>query len=133
MLPTIDHSLPRTSPENQGIPSPAVLRFVEALERQANEMHSFMLLRHGSVVAEGWWAPYRSEHPHQLFSLSKSFTATAVGLAVAEGRFSIDDPVLAFFPEETAGAAQGAAQRSERFSPWAARAASAVDDHRSSG
>ena len=101
MLPTIDHSLPRTSPENQGIPSSAVLRFVEALERQANEMHSFMLLRHGNVVAEGWWAPYRSEHPHLLFSLSKSFTSTAVGLAVAEGRFSIDDPVLAFFPEET--------------------------------
>jgi CubicO group peptidase (beta-lactamase class C family) len=101
MLPTIDHSLPRTSPENQGIPSSAVLRFVEALERQANEMHSFMLLRHGSVVAEGWWVPYRSEHPHSVFSLSKSFTSTAVGLAVAEGRFSIDDPVQAFFPEET--------------------------------
>ena len=108
MLPTIDHSLPRTSPENQGIPSPAVLRFVEALERQVNEMHSFMLLRHGSVVAEGWWAPYRSEYPHQLFSLSKSFTSTAVGLAVAEGRFSIDDPLLAFFPEEMTEAAPGA-------------------------
>jgi CubicO group peptidase (beta-lactamase class C family) len=99
MQPAADHTLPRSSPENQGIPSPAVLRFVEALERQANEMHSFMLLRHGSVVAEGWWAPYRSEHPHQLFSLSKSFTSTAVGLAVAEGLFSPDDPVLAFFPE----------------------------------
>jgi CubicO group peptidase (beta-lactamase class C family) len=78
-----------------------VLRFVEALERQVIEMHSFMLLRHGSVVAEGWWAPYRNEHPHLLFSLSKSFTSTAVGLAVAEGHFSIDDPVLDFFPEET--------------------------------
>ncbi len=100
MLPTSDHPLPRTSPENQGLPSSAVLRFVETLEREANEMHSFMLLRHGSVVAEGWWAPYQSEFPHLLFSLSKSFTATAVGLAMSEGRFSIDDPVFAFFPEE---------------------------------
>jgi CubicO group peptidase (beta-lactamase class C family) len=101
---TMDHVLPRAAPESQGVPSSAVLRFVEALERQGNEMHSFMLLRHGSVVAEGWWAPYQSEHPHRLNSLSKSFAATAVGLAVAEGLFSLDDPVPAFFPEAAAGA-----------------------------
>src|SRR5262249_13424451 len=89
-----------TSPEQQGITSAAILRFVEALEQQVHEMHSFMLLRHGHVVAEGWWSPYRSEHPHLLFSLSKSFTSTAVGLAIAEGRFSIDDPVMSFFPDE---------------------------------
>ena len=59
-----------------------------------------MLLRHGQVVAEGWWAPYAPERPHMLFSLSKSFTSTAIGLAVAEGRLSVDDPVLSFFPED---------------------------------
>jgi CubicO group peptidase (beta-lactamase class C family) len=58
-----------------------------------------MLLRHGHVLAEGWWAPYERERPHMLFSLSKSFTSTAVGLAVAEGRLSVDDPVLSFFPD----------------------------------
>ena len=100
----MDHVLPRATPESQGVPSSAVLRFVEALDRQIKEMHSFMLLRHGSVVAAGWWAPYQSKHPHRLNSLSKSFTATAVGLAVAEGRFSLDDSVLAFFPEAAAGA-----------------------------
>jgi len=94
------YELPRTSPEQQGIPSSAILRFVEALERQIHEMHSFMLLRHGRVVAEGWWSPYSAVSPHLLFSLSKSFTSTAVGLAIAEGYFSIDDPVLSFFPDE---------------------------------
>jgi CubicO group peptidase (beta-lactamase class C family) len=59
-----------------------------------------MLLRHGHVVAEAWWAPYAPQHPHILFSLTKSFTSTAVGLAVAEGRLSIDDFVLSFFPED---------------------------------
>ncbi len=93
--------LPRTAPEQQGIASSAILQFVEALESQIDEIHSFMLLRHGSVVAEGWWSPYGREHPHMLFSLSKSFTSSAVGLAVAEGCFSIDDPVLSFFPDET--------------------------------
>lgn len=93
--------LPRTSCERQGIPSATVLQWVEALENQLREIHSFMLLRHGSVVAEGWWSPYGREHPHMLFSLSKSFTSTAVGLAVSEGYFSIDDPVQSFFPDET--------------------------------
>jgi CubicO group peptidase (beta-lactamase class C family) len=59
-----------------------------------------MLLRHGTVIAEGWWHPYRPETPHMLFSLSKSFTSTAVGLAVAEGRLSVNDSVLKFFPED---------------------------------
>ncbi len=94
------YELPRTSPEQQGIVSSAILRFVEALERQIHEIHSFMLLRHGVVVAEGWWFPYSADQPHLLFSVSKSFMSTAVGLAVAEGYFSIDDPVLSFFPDE---------------------------------
>jgi CubicO group peptidase (beta-lactamase class C family) len=101
MLAQVEHGLPRTSPERQGLASSAILRFVEAVETQVREVHSFMLLRHGSVVAEGWWSPYQRELPHMLFSLSKSFTSTAVGLALAEGRFSTDDPVLAFFPDET--------------------------------
>jgi CubicO group peptidase (beta-lactamase class C family) len=101
MMPTnADQRLPRTAPEQQGIPSSAVLQFVEALEGQVHELHSFMLLRHGSVVAEGWWSPYKADLPHLMFSVSKSFTSTAVGLAVAEGRFSLDDLVLSFFPEQ---------------------------------
>ncbi len=63
-------------------------------------MHSFMLVRHGFVIAEGWWKPESAEKPHVLHSLSKSFNSTAVGLAVAEGKLSIDDPVLKFFPDE---------------------------------
>jgi CubicO group peptidase (beta-lactamase class C family) len=59
-----------------------------------------MLLRHGQVVAEGWWQPYGPEDPHKLYSLSKSFTSTAVGLAVAEGYFLVNEPILSFFPEE---------------------------------
>jgi CubicO group peptidase (beta-lactamase class C family) len=100
MRPTVEHALPRSQPEHKGIASSVILQFVEALESQMHEMHSFMLLRHGQVVAEGWWSPYRPEYPHLVFSVSKSFTSTAVGVAVAEGRLSIDDPILSFFPEE---------------------------------
>jgi CubicO group peptidase (beta-lactamase class C family) len=92
--------LPRSSPEAQGVSSAGIRAYVEAADRQVNTMHSFMLLRHGQVVAEGWWKPDSAEKPHVLFSLSKSFTSTAVGLAVTEGKLSIDDPVVKFFPDD---------------------------------
>lgn len=96
----MNKSLSRSIPEAQGIPSRAILNFVERVEKDIHELHSFMLLRHGQVVAEGYWAPHAAERPHMLFSLSKSFTSTAVGLAVAEGRLTLNDPVVSFFPEE---------------------------------
>jgi len=91
--------LPRSSPEAQGVSSAAILAFIEAAD-QIDAMHSFMLVRHGHVVAEGWWSPYEAQSPHILFSLSKSFTSTAVGLAISEGKLSLNDEVLKFFPEE---------------------------------
>jgi CubicO group peptidase (beta-lactamase class C family)/predicted glycoside hydrolase/deacetylase ChbG (UPF0249 family) len=93
-------SLPRSAPELQGISSSDILAFIEAADKEIDQMHSFMLVRHGRVVAEGWWRPYDAQTPHVLYSLSKSFTSTAVGLAIAEGKFSLDDEVLKFFPED---------------------------------
>jgi CubicO group peptidase (beta-lactamase class C family) len=90
--------LPRGTPEAQGVSSREVLAFVEAADRTVDSLHGFVLVRHGHVVAEGWWAPYSADAPHSLYSLSKSFTSTAVGLAVAEGKLSLDDEVLKLFP-----------------------------------
>jgi CubicO group peptidase (beta-lactamase class C family) len=92
--------LPHSAPEAQGVSSAALLEFIEAADTTIHEMHSFMLLRHGQVLAECWWKPYAPELPHMLFSLSKSFTSTAIGLAVAEGRLTLDDHVLSFFPKD---------------------------------
>jgi CubicO group peptidase (beta-lactamase class C family) len=92
--------LPRSTPEEQGIPSSAILGFVEGAEQKVSAVHSFMLVRHGHVVAEGWWSPYAADEPHVLFSLSKSFTSTAVGLAISEGKLSLDDSLLKIFPDE---------------------------------
>jgi CubicO group peptidase (beta-lactamase class C family) len=59
-----------------------------------------VLLRHGNVAAEGWWAPYGPQSPHALQSLSKSFTSAGIGLAVKEGLLTVDDPVLKFFSDD---------------------------------
>ncbi len=93
------HELPRSTPEKQGVSSAQVLAFVEALD-SVDQVHSVMIVRHGNVVAEGWWTPYDDATKHELYSLSKSFTSTAVGFAVAEGKLTVDDEVLKFFPDD---------------------------------
>ena len=91
--------LPRSTPEMQGISSEGISKFLGAIKDSKQEFHSLMILRHGNVVAEGWWAPYSSEHRMQLYSLSKSFTGTAIGLAVREGLLTVNDPIIKFFPD----------------------------------
>jgi CubicO group peptidase (beta-lactamase class C family) len=95
------NGLPRSTPEAQGVSSEEILFFLEALGKSSHEFHSFTMVRHGRVVAEGWWSPYQADLNHMLYSLSKSFTSTAVGFAVAEGKLKVDDPVTSFFPNDT--------------------------------
>lgn len=92
--------LPRSTPEAQGVSSAGVLSFVDAADKELDSLHSLMLVRHGHVVAEGWWAPYHPEARHSLYSLSKSFTSTAVGIAISEGKLSLNDEVLKAFPDD---------------------------------
>ena len=92
--------LERSTPEEQGISSTAILAFVDAAENEVDALHSLMLVRHGHVVAEGWWAPCDADVPHSLHSLSKSFTSTAIGLAISEGLVGLDDPLISYIPEE---------------------------------
>ena len=95
-----EHALPRSAPEAQGVSSVALLKLVDTLDEQIEGMHSLMIVRHGHVIAEGWWKPYDAQHNHVLYSLSKSFTSTAVGFAVAEGKLSVDDVVVELFPAD---------------------------------
>ncbi|GHB40274.1 hypothetical protein GCM10010377_34000 [Streptomyces viridiviolaceus] len=92
--------LPSGTPAAHGVDAAGVHAFVDALEAAADiEPHSLMIMRHDRVVASGWWAPYTPGRPHLLYSLSKSFTATAAGIAAAEGLLRLDDPVISYFPE----------------------------------
>src|SRR5580698_8298144 len=93
-------SLPRSTASDQGADPAAILSFLDALdERPDIEMHSLMVVRHGRVVAEGWWAPYSADRPQLLYSLSKSFTSTAAAFAQAEGLLKLDDAVISHFAE----------------------------------
>ena len=93
-------ALPRSTPEAQGVEAAGLVAFLDAFAHSRHELHSFMLVRHGAVVAEGWGVPYGPHYNHWLYSLSKSFTSTAVGFAVAEGRLTVEDRVVTFFPHD---------------------------------
>jgi len=90
--------LPRSNPEAEGVSSKGIVDFLNAIDTGKIEIHSFMFIRHGKVVAEGWWNPYGPDLKHIMYSASKTFTATGIGLAVAENRLKLSDKVVSFFP-----------------------------------
>ena len=92
------NSFPVSQPEKEGVSSIGIDSFLYAVNHSKHEFHSFMFLRHGKIIAQGWWNPYRSDLRHSLYSCSKSFTSTAVGFAVSEKLLSVNDKVVSFFP-----------------------------------
>lgn len=89
------------SPEKYGVKSINLKNFIEALshEEENQDIHSFMLMREGKVLAEGYTYPYTFDTPHEIFSGSKAFAAMAIGFAVNEGLLSIDDKIVKYFAD----------------------------------
>lgn len=91
--------LPRGGCAENGINPKAIYDFIQKAESENLGIDSFMVIKGGTVVAEGYHAPNTNLTPHVEFSLSKSMAATAIGFAVAEGKVSLDDSICKFFPE----------------------------------
>jgi CubicO group peptidase (beta-lactamase class C family) len=92
-------SLPHAAvPEEVGVSSRAILNLLDEFDKQGLEYHGFMLLRHGKVAYEIYKKPYAADIPHNIYSFSKSIAATAVGFAIDEGLFSLDDKLSGLFP-----------------------------------
>lgn len=92
--------LPVGSPSEQGVDARGIEAFIDALETDAAvDPHGVIVLRHGTVIAAGFWAPYTAERIRLVYSVSKTFAATALGLAVAEGLLGLDDAAVDHFPE----------------------------------
>lgn len=95
------YTLPTSSPEAQGVDSRAIKALVEAWEGSGIRPFALRVIRHGHLVASSTWAPYLPDDNVLKYSLSKTFTASAVGMAVADGLLEIDAPVVSYFPEIT--------------------------------
>ncbi len=98
----IQHMIPRAAvPEDVGVNSQKILEFLNKIEETGIEIHSFMVIRHGKVAAECYRAPFSAQRPHAMYSVSKTVTATAIGIAIDEGFISLNDKVRDFFPDYT--------------------------------
>ncbi len=94
------NDLPLRSPEEQGVPSRAIYNTLLFLRQRGVDLHSFLLMRHGFLIFEGYYAPFTRDVLHRMFSVTKSFTSLAIGLLCEEGLLSLDDHIVDYFPEK---------------------------------
>lgn len=91
--------LERAKPEELGISTKGIKGFIDEINEKGINMHAFTIIKHGKIASQCFWKPYSAEHPHILYSVSKSFTSTAIGIARGEGLLDLDDRVCDYFPE----------------------------------
>ncbi|GHT03514.1 serine hydrolase [Bacteroidia bacterium] len=92
--------LPRTTPEKENISVKGIKDYLHALKDNEIEIHSIMVVRNGKVAYEEWFNGASPDSVHVMHSVSKSFTATAIGFAIDEGLIGLDDKVISFFPDK---------------------------------
>ncbi len=88
-------------PEETGVSSKWILEYIEELEKSETEMHGLMIMRHNKMIAEGWWAPFGPNIRHGQQSHTKTYAATAVGIAYTEGLVKLDERLIDIFPDES--------------------------------
>lgn len=88
------------SPEDAGLSSKRILAFIDRLEQKKVPMHSFQMLYKDQLLSEGYYAPYTKSTLHRMFSISKSITSLAIGFLEQEGKLSLSDHIVAYYPDK---------------------------------
>jgi CubicO group peptidase (beta-lactamase class C family) len=87
------HVLPETTPESRGLPAAAVLSLIDHLEQAGLDPHALVIARHGQVLFRGAWQPWTPHTQSLVYSVSKTFTAIAIGLLESDGLIDVTAPV----------------------------------------
>ena len=90
----------KITPEQAGISSKNVIKFIKLLENHGAKTHGFLFMRGDKIFAEGYWKPFHSEFCHRQYSQTKSFVGIAIGLLEEEGKLCLDDKIAKYFPEK---------------------------------
>ena len=88
------------TPERVAFPVEALAQFMQVLEKKEMRMHSVLMMRGEEIFFEKYWAPFTAQTPHRMYSVTKSFVAIAIGFLCQEGKLSLDDPIVRFFPDK---------------------------------
>ncbi|MCC8014520.1 MAG: beta-lactamase family protein [Eubacterium sp.] len=89
----------RTSPEEQGLSSQAIMNFISRMEKRDIDLHSIIILRNNRLIYEAYYDPYTADELHRMFSVTKSFVSAAIGCLWGEGKIDLDKPIADYFPE----------------------------------
>lgn len=98
----------KITPEAAGLSQQHIDRFLQRLAQWEVNLHSVLLLRGNDLFYERYVAPFTADQPHRMYSVTKSFVAVAIGFLADEGKLSLDDPIIKYFPDKLP----------EEVSPW---------------
>ena len=90
-----------TTPEEQGFDSLKLAEGLSAVQKAGIPIHSLLIARNGRILLEAYFYPYDGKEPHSTSSVTKSITTTLIGIAANQGKLSLDDRMVSFFPEYT--------------------------------
>lgn len=90
----------RTVPESVGLSSENICEFVNRLNSAEIPLHSLLVIKDDRLVFEGYQKPYGPEGLHRMFSVTKSMVSLAIGCLADEGKISLDDHIIDYFPEK---------------------------------
>ena len=88
------------TPEEKGVCSLNIKKFISRIEKRQLQMHSVLMMRGDSIIYEGYWAPYNPDYCHRMYSVTKSFVSVAIGLCVEDGLISLDDRMYDYFKDK---------------------------------
>ena len=95
--------LPRSTPRAEDMSQSGISDYLEAIKKNEQEIHSLMIVCNGKVITEQWFGDNAPDKLHALWSVSKTYTATAIGFAVSENKLKVTDKVISFFPDKLPG------------------------------
>ncbi len=87
-------------PEETGVCSKSIKKFINRLEKRQMHMHSVLMMRGDSIIYEGYWSPFHKDFCHRMYSVTKSFVSVAIGLCKEDGLLQLDDKIIDYFPEK---------------------------------
>lgn len=87
------------SPEEQGLDSARISKFIERLKERKTNLHSFMLVRNGKILTEAYYKPFNKDFMHRLYSSSKTYVSIAIGMLIGEGKISLESKIVDLLPD----------------------------------
>ena len=90
---------PVSSPEQHGMKSGVLARLVETVG--GYKQNSLLIVRHGKIVLDAYYAPYLPNITHDVRSVTKSVLSTLTAIAIRSGQFDgVEQPVMDMFSDK---------------------------------